>query len=204
MDVLNFKKSKTREKILRLFFADIDEKYYLRELERILDISAGNIRKELLSLEKSSILTRETAGNQVYYSLNKNSPIFDEFKKIVFKTIGVEGFLKQVLANISQIQVAFIFGSFAREQEDSLSDIDLLIIGTPDEDVLIKEISSAEKELRREINFSIFAPEDVRKFLKNKDVFLEEVIEKSKIFIISDRNELGKIIGRRQSSKKED
>lgn len=203
MDILKLKKSKTREKILRLFFSDITKKYYLRELERILGISVGNIRREVLSLEKSSILSKKKEGNQIYYYVNKNSPIFEEFKKIVSKTIGIEALIKESLENIRGITAAFIFGSYAKEREDQFSDIDLMIIGNPDENVLILKISKSEEELAREINYSIFSEKDIKEELRKKNVFLENVMENPKIFVKGNKNDLEKTIGRRKSSKKE-
>ena len=204
MDVLKIKKSKTRKKILRLFFSDLNKKYYLRELERILSLPVGNIRRELLSLEKSGLFKREEMGKQVYYSVNKESPIFEEFKRIVSKTIGIEGLIKDALEKVKGIEIAFIYGSFAKEKEDQFSDIDLMIIGNPNEDILITKISSVEEKLKREINYSIFSLDDFKKGLKKKEVFLEEIISNPKLFIIGNQNELEKIIRRRQSSKKED
>lgn len=86
MDIFNLKKSKTREKILRHYFANPGKKYYLRELERILSLPVGNIRRELLVLEKSGIFNRGKVGNQVYYYINSASPVFEEFKNIISKT----------------------------------------------------------------------------------------------------------------------
>jgi predicted nucleotidyltransferase len=196
MDILKLTKSKTREGILRLFFSDINRKYYLRELERILNIPVGNIRRELLFLEKSGIFSHEKAGNQVYYFLNKDSAIFEELKKIVSKTIGIEGLLRQKLSEIKNIQGAFIFGSFAKNKEDSFSDIDLMIIGKPDESILISKISSIESDLGREINYNIFSIKDIKDGLKKKEVFLEEIMANPKIFIIGNQNDLEKIIER--------
>lgn len=196
MTVLNLTKSKTREKVLRFFFSDPEKKYYLRELERILDIPVGNIRRELLSLEKSGLFKREEIGKQVYYLINKKSPIFEEFKKIVSKTIGVEGLIKNTLKNIEGIEVSFIYGSFAKGKEDLLSDIDLMIVGNPNEDVLISKISSIEDDLKREINYNIFSPKDFKKGLAEKEVFLEEIIDSPKIFITGDQHDLEKIITR--------
>ncbi len=197
MDILKITKSKTREKILQLFFSDINKRYYLRELEKILSISVANIRRELLSLEKAGLFRREKMGNQVYYYLNKENPIFDEFKKIVSKTIGVEARIREGLKKVATIDAAFIFGSLAREKEDSFSDIDLMIIGKPDESILISKISSIESDLRREINYNIFSAKDIKDGLKKKEVFLEEIIANQKIFIIGNQNDLEKIIGRR-------
>jgi len=197
MDIFKLTKSKTREKILRFFFSDIEKKYYLRELERILNLSVGNIRRELLSLEKSGLFKREKMGKQVYYFINKGSPIFEEFKKIVSKTIGVEALIKDALRKIKNIEIAFIYGSFAKGREDSLSDIDLMIIGKPDEDILISKISSTEDQLKREINYSIFSPQDLKRTLEEKEVFLEEIMANPKLFIIGNQNGLEKIIRRR-------
>jgi len=196
MDILKITKSKTREKILRFFFSDINKKYYLRQLEKILSISVANIRRELLSLEKVGLFKRDKIGNQVYYYLNKENPIFDEFKKIVSKTIGAEARIKEGLKKVANIDVAFIFGSFARNREDSFSDIDLMIIGRPDEDKLISKTSSIETDLGREINYNIFSAKDFRKGLRKKEVFLEEIMANPKIFIIGNQNDLEKIIGR--------
>jgi predicted nucleotidyltransferase len=143
-------------------------------------------------------------GNQTYYFLNKKSVIFPDFKNIVLKTIGVAGALKRELADLAGIECSFIFGSFARNAEDSFSDVDLMIIGTPNEDHLIEKISLLESEIRREINYSIFSLQDFQKGLKKKEVFLQDLVEKPKIFVIGNQNDLEKIIGRRKPSNKKD
>ena len=63
-----------------------------------------------------------------------------ELKNIVFKTVGVEGLLKQLLKEVKGIKVALIYGSFAKNTEHAASDIDLLLTGDINEDSLIKEI----------------------------------------------------------------
>jgi predicted nucleotidyltransferase len=151
-------------------------------------------------LENSSILGREEEGNQVYFYVNKKSPVFEEFRKIVSKTIGFEALTKESLENIAGISCAFIFGSYAREAEDQFSDIDLMIIGNPNEDILISKISKVEKKLSREINYSIFSVGDIKEGLRKKNVFLENVMENPKIFILGNQNDLEKIIGGRKPS----
>jgi predicted nucleotidyltransferase len=195
IDIFKLKKSKLREEALRLFFSDVEKRYYLRELEKILGFSVANIRRELLLLENSSILRREEDGNQVYFYVNKESPIFEEFKKIVSKTIGFEALIKDSMENIEEISLAFIFGSFAKEKEDQFSDVDLMIVGNPNEDILIEKISKVEKKLSREINYSIFSENDMKEGLRKENVFLENVMENPKIFIIGNQNDLEKIIG---------
>lgn len=194
MDIFKITKSKTRKKILRFFFSNVNKKYYLRELERILDITVGNIRRELLSLKKSGLFRSQKMGNQVYYFLNKKSPIFKELKAIISKTLGVEAIIKKELMKVKGVEIAFIYGSFARQKEDTLSDIDIFIIGQVAEDDLIRAIRRVEKQLSREINYVVFTKNDLIKAIKKKNVFLEDVLQSKKLFLIGNKNELEKII----------
>ena len=193
MDVLKLSKSKTRAKILRLFFSDVEKEYYLRQLERILDLPVGNIRRELLNLEKSGLFKRSEKGNLVYYSVNKSSPIFKEVKGIISKTIGVEGLIKSALKDIKGIEIAFIFGSYAKGGEDSFSDIDLMIIGNPDEDSLVVKISKIEEKIGREINYHIFSLPGWKKKIKDKNSFIRNILVQQKIFLIGSQNDLSRL-----------
>ena len=183
MDLFKITKSKTREKILRLYFSDPNKKYYLRQLEKILDLPVGNIRRELLALHRSGMFKKESVGNQVYYYLNQESSMFEDFKNIIFKTIGIEGTLKKELKKITGIEHAFIFGSFAKNKEDSASDIDLMIVGRVDDDRLVKRISKLESAFNREINYHLFDKEEWSKKLKS-DSFLRAVNKGPKVIII--------------------
>lgn len=183
MDLTKITKSKTREKILQLFFSNIDKKYYLRELERILGISVGNIRRELIMLEMDGLFEKEAIGREVYYKLNKNSPIFEDFKNIVYKTIGVEAIIRKELKELNGINRAFIFGSFAKNKEKLSSDIDLMVIGDVDEDLLIYKISKLENICRREINYNLIDFREWEEKAKNNS-FIKAIIKGAKIKIL--------------------
>lgn len=183
MDLFKITKSKTKEKILRLFFADPDKSYYLRELERIIKVPVGTIRREILALAKIKIFESERRGNLVYFFLNKKHPFYKELKNIIFKTIGVEGWLRQTIQSVKGVETAFIYGSFANQEEDTMSDIDLMIIGQPSADELIRVIKKLEGEFQREINYSVIGrAEFLRK--KKKDSFLKNIIKEPKIILV--------------------
>ena len=77
--------SKTRIKILNLFLSHIDDRYYLRELERMLDESLSPLRRQLLKLTSMGILITEEEANLKYYRLNKNFEGLEELKRFVLK-----------------------------------------------------------------------------------------------------------------------
>lgn len=185
---LRFTKNQTL--ILELFFNDPSKEYYLREIGRIFGKEPGVFQRDINKLVESGILLSETKANSRFFKLNKNYHLYKELKSIFFKTFGAEGRIKEILKNIKKIDIAFIFGSFAAKREDSFSDIDLMIIGEPDEDCLIKELSKLEKRINREINYHIFSKKDFKNKIREKNSFIKGILSKPKIFLIGEKNEL--------------
>ena len=192
--LIKFTKNQTL--ILEVFFNNHEKSYYLRELGRIIGKQPGIFQKDINTLVNKGILISEYRANSRFFKINKKHPLYAEFKSIFLKTVGVKAQLEKALKRIKNINVAFIFGSFAKGREDSFSDIDFMLIGNPDENILISKTSLIEKHLGREINYNIFSIKDFKKGLREKEVFLEEVLENPKIFIIGNKNELEKIIGK--------
>ena len=190
MDILSIKKSKLRENLLTLYFTNPNKKYYLRELERILDYSVANIRRELIKLEKAGLFQSENQGNHLYYYLNKSYPLFDELKSIIFKTSGVPKLLHDALSNFKAISHAFIYGSFAKEEERKDSDIDLMIIGKINEDKLIDELNKLEKKLQREINYTIYSKNEFEEKKEKGNSFILDILQGKKRIILGNENEL--------------
>jgi predicted nucleotidyltransferase len=190
MDISKLFKSKTRKELFRLYFTNPDQEYYLRELERVLRTPVSMIRKELTRLKEEGLFLSRKKGNLTYYLLDQSYPLFDELKSIVFKTIGIQGLLSEILRKIRRIEVTFIYGSFAKHEETGRSDIDLLIIGKIDENRLLREINRLEKLLKREINYSIFQRDEFNRKKKEKDPFIADLLKNPKIFLIGDENDL--------------
>lgn len=190
MDIARIFKSKARTALFRLYFTNPESTYYLRELERILDIPVSIIRKELLRLEEQGIFLSERKGNLVYYRLNIDYPLFEELKSIVRKTIGIEGLLKDIIVKIKGIKTAFIYGSFAKGKERAVSDIDLFIMGKVNEDELISKINKIEKSIKREINYTLFTPEEYKRKKQKKDSFIMDLFNYHKIMLKGKEDDL--------------
>jgi DNA-binding transcriptional ArsR family regulator len=86
--------SKTRVKLLKLFLTHIDNRYYLRELERLLNESLSPLRRQLIKLEKMGILVIEEEANLKYYRLNKNFTGMEELRRLVLGQENIS--IKQV------------------------------------------------------------------------------------------------------------
>ncbi|MHB1336002.1 MAG: winged helix-turn-helix domain-containing protein [Candidatus Humimicrobiaceae bacterium] len=106
-------KSKVRRKILSYFFSNTEQELYLREIARLIDEDPGNLSKELSKLEKEQLFISRFRGNQKYYYLNKEYPLFNEIKSVIFKTIGVKGLIQNLVTYSNGVITAFIYGSYA-------------------------------------------------------------------------------------------
>lgn len=176
-------RSRLRQKLLVYFFTNPDPQLYVREISSILNEDAGNVSKELNKLGKEGIFIPTLKGKQKYFLLNKKYPLYKELKSIIFKTSGVEGALKEIVNKTDGIILSFIYGSFAGKKENRASDIDLLIVGNPDEDKLMEKIEALEKKLRREINYNIYLEKELKEKIKKKDSFLLNILKRPKIML---------------------
>lgn len=183
LDFLEITKSRLRKKILAYFFTNPSANLYLREISSILKEDPGNLSKELNKLTQEHLFNSTLRGNQKYFLLNTSHPLYKEIKSVISKTIGVEGALRKAIDKIQGIKLAFIYGSFARDAENSISDIDLFIVGSPDKDLVMEKIEVLEKGLQREINYNIYPEKEFYTRIKKRDSFLINIIKERKIIL---------------------
>ena len=185
--------TKNRAELLSLFFTNPDKFFYMQEIGRILNKKPGVFQRTLNNMVLEGILVSEYRANSRYFTVNKNNPIYKELKSIIFKTIGISGSIKQALEELKNLKLAFIYGSYAKNQENYLSDIDIIIIGNPDEEILIKKLDNLEKKLQREINYKIFSYNNLEKEITEKEPFIINILEDRKIMLVGSENEIPKI-----------
>lgn len=183
INFLQLTRSRLRQKILSYYFTNPTKDLYLRQAASMLGEDPGNLSKEFTKLEKEGVFIAEMQGNQKHFCLNKKYPLYNELKSILFKTVGVEGCLKKIIKNLKDVDLSFIYGSYAANKENASSDVDLLIVGSPDEDKLLHEIDSAENLLGREINYNVYSAKEFKRRLKTKDSFITNILKRPKIIL---------------------
>jgi len=181
--------SDTRIKVLSHFYLHPGESYYIRQLEKILKIPVGQLRRELINLENIQLLTSSLHGNQKWYSLNQDFPLYDELKKIFLKTTSVGDIKRESLAKIKGIELVFIYGSFAKGEEHLGSDIDIMIVGSTSDKEIARAISDGEKKLKRALNYSLYERKEIKARLKKRDNFIFTVFHEPRIILIGNKND---------------
>ncbi len=165
----------------------------MSQLAETARLTPSSLQRELARLVAVGILETRIDGNRVYYKANLQCQILPELQGLFVKTTGVLDVLKKALRPISKrIEVAFVFGSFARSSELVNSDLDLMLIG----DVGLAEtaplLRKVEDEIAREVNPVILSRAEAREKLIEKQHFIESVKTASKLFLWGQESDLGK------------
>jgi predicted nucleotidyltransferase len=167
--------SKTRAALLRELYTE-PEGLHVRELERRTGFNIRHISRELHVLAAAGILTAKPVGRQVTYKLEPQCPIADEMKSIVRKTVGLVDVVRQALEPFRErVELAYIFGSFARGEERADSDVDLMIVGRATRRELATPLREAADVLKREINTVLYTAAEYAKALSEQDSFVHRV-----------------------------
>ncbi len=185
----NLFSSEVRISILSHFFMHSNEGYYSRQLEKILNKPVSNIQKELTKLEKINLLSSSIEGNQKRYMLEKEFPLYDELRNIFIKTTGLSDLIKDELKSIKEIELAFIYGSFASGNETYRSDVDLMLIGNIPDININRLIKKVEKKISRIVNYSIYSKKEIENRINNNDNFIRTVLEEPIILIIGNKDD---------------
>ncbi len=184
----------TRGRILATLYDKPETAFYVRQLARHIDSSVGTVQRELAMLTNAGLICRKESENQVFYRANREHPAFAELHALLAKTTGVFHLLREALQLLAgKIEFAFVYGSFARGEENAASDIDLMVIGEVALDDLLEQLSPVEQKLNRPINPTIFAPEELRTKIHAGNHFLMAIQSGPLVFLTGNENEFREI-----------
>jgi len=186
--------SKIRAEIFRLLFGVVyDAALHMREIERRTGFAIGTVQTELKKLQRLEIICRIKDGNRVYYRANTAHPLYPDLRNLVLKTSGLADVIRDALHNEKGIKIAFVFGSFARYEEKTDSDIDLMVVGDIGLRTLTGLLMDVSGKIGREINPHVLTEKEFLKRKKEQDHFLSQVLKSPKIFIIGAENDLAEM-----------
>lgn len=185
-----------RREVLALLLGRPEERFYLREIVRMVGAGSGAVQRELAQLVDAELLCREVSGRQVYFSANRDCVVYEELRAIVEKTAGVADVLRTCMAPLhrtARVDVAFVYGSVARGAQRSPSDVDVMIIGDVSMAQVVPALRDAERLLGREVNATVFPPDEWRAKIANPSAFLRRVLDTPKIFVTGGEHELARL-----------
>jgi len=134
----------------------------------------------------------------LYIQADQECPVFIELRGLLSKTAGLVDLLRDALLPfVDRIQIAFVYGSIARAEETSVSDIDLLIVGQVGLREIAPGLREAQKQTSREVNPKLYRFQELAKRLAAREHFALSVLDKPKLFVIGSQNDLDHVTGRK-------
>ena len=184
--------SKTRVKLLSLFFNNPGRPFYVREITRKIDEQINSVRRELANLLSIGLVSSDGSNNRLYYEVNPKYEYYEHLRGIfttlpvkssdpVVKETREEDKIIKRLKSTGSITFAFLTGSFARENR---TPVDIFVVGDVNKSRLAKVVAEMEKEMGRELNYSALTPDEYQYRLSLNDRFISSVLEARKIVII--------------------
>lgn len=172
--------SKTRTKLLKLFFENPDKSYYVREITRVIDEQINSVRRELLNLDSIGIIKNETYDNKVYYAANMKHPYsraLSELFKAKLGAVREKDIRKSTWDEYVKPVRKYVSGLIVTNRMPGQDGIDMLIVGNDKTKKLTRWAEVVEKKQGKPLNYVIMSLEDYLYRKSVRDKFITEVFE---------------------------
>lgn len=192
--------SKTRVKLLQLFYSNPNRSFYVREITRKIDEQINSVRRELANLLSIGIISSDDTGNRLYYEVDQDyeyyQPLGEIFggvapatpkgtKKKVAKATSTNP-VSETLKALGNVELALYSGQFTRDES---AGIDFLLVGDINQTQLNKYVSELEKKEGKEIRYTVMTLDDFRYRQQVKDRFISTVLS-AKVQILADKHNI--------------
>lgn len=192
--------SKTRLKLLRIFYTESDKAFFVRELSRLVGVQINAVRRELkillsMDIVQEKIVKLKEGSNELevgeklrrYYELNPESIIYSELQALLIKDkiAGQKEFIQEFEKKMSDTQLLVLSGEFTNDKK---APTDLLVVGKIKPRVLAKIVEDYEKDFGFNIRYTVMTEEEFldRRYVMDK--FLYALFEADNLKVI---NKLG-------------
>lgn len=207
--------SKTRVKLLQLFYTNPNRSFYVREITRKVNEQINSVRRELANLLSIGIITSDANNNRLYYEVNQKyehykplAKIFggaveeDEMPAATAKTkskkrvskvsaaTSPEHPLAKEMRALGHVDLALLTGQFTRDEK---SGVDVLIVGDVNQSKVTRFINELEKTESKELRYTVLPLENYQYRIQIHDRFIVNVLGSKKQVIINDQNLLVEI-----------
>jgi hypothetical protein len=200
--------SKTRVKLLQLFFSNPNRSFYVREITRKIDEQINSVRRELSNLLSIGIIGSDANNNRLYYEVNQDyeyyqplAMIFGGLKpaatteksskedktttKVKAAEVGPEHPLAKAVRATGRVDLAILTGQFTR---DELSGIDILIVGDVNQSKVANFIDELEQSEKKELRYTVIPLENYQYRVQINDRFIGSVLGAKKQVIINNQS----------------
>ncbi|MGD0284375.1 MAG: transcriptional regulator [Candidatus Saccharimonadales bacterium] len=186
--------SKTRVKLLRLFFSNPNRSFYVREITRKIDEQINSVRRELANLLSIGIISSDTTNNRLYYEVNQAYELYEPLhmmfgvnpSEIKAESPTPKTTEPDSLKSLGNVDLAIYTGQFTR---DVAAEVDILIVGDINRTRLANYITALESDEGKELRYTLMDKKEFNYRRQIKDRFLTDLLT-SKMQVLVDKHGL--------------
>ncbi|MGL4174947.1 MAG: MarR family transcriptional regulator [Dermatophilaceae bacterium] len=139
-----------------------DQEYSLAEIGRAVGVSGPTVMREVGRLAEAGLVREVRRGNQRLVRADTDNAVYAPLASLMSVTFGPVPVLRELLAPVAGVREAWVYGSwaarYAQQPGPVPGDIDVLVVGTVDPDVLDDVARVAALRLGREVNIRRVRP----------------------------------------------
>lgn len=185
--------SKTRVKLLQLFYSNPNRSFYVREITRKIDEQINSVRRELANLLNVGIIVSDNTNNRLYYEVNQEYEFYEPLRTIFGKEGVNTGVVPKAakkaalspeeerLKALGKVEIVIYTGQFTR---DEASGIDMLIVGEVNQNALQKFVTELEVRESKEIRYTVMSTTEFNYRRQIKDRFITTVLDSKKQVVV--------------------
>lgn len=155
-------RSRAQGDIIAWILLHPEEEFSLTEIGRAVGASAPTVMREVDRMAQAGLTREVRRGNQRLVRAETANPVFEPFAALMAVTFGPVPVLRELLADVPDVREAWIYGSWAARYTQQPGpvpgDIDVLVVGSADLDVLDDVAQAAGQRLGREVNIRRMRP----------------------------------------------
>lgn len=183
------RRSATEARLLALLSSMPGQEAHTRDLMRRIGGSPRPVQLALEKLERQGLIESRRVGNLRLWRMDPSHPLYRSLRELYARTVGVAARIAEAFRERRGVEIAFIFGSYARGDDDVRSDVDVFVLGDPEWRTLDELSRKLFDELRREVNFVTYQESDLRRAVEARSHFIETLRQSEKIWIVGDQDE---------------
>ncbi len=155
-------RSRAQGDIIAWILLHPEREFSLAEIGRAVGTSGPTVMREVDRLAQAGLVRQVRRGNQRLVQAETTNPVFGPLAALMAVTFGPAPVLRDLLAEVPGVREAWIYGSWAARYAEQPGpvpgDIDVLVVGTADPDVLDEVAHAAGERLGREVNIRRVRP----------------------------------------------
>ena len=185
-----------RASVLTWLYSNPGKRYYVRQLEKLLDRDSTNLSRELARLEEAGVVRSRREGRQKYFEADGECPIYDALREMVRNAADPAVLIAESLRAIEDsIAAAFLVHG---TEDGGEGDFVLFVIGSCSRIEVSRRLARVNVVIGREVGFEVYSRQRWSSLYESGVPNVRAAAASKKVFVAGDEESLAAVLVRRR------